>query len=196
MLTSRFEDALLLASDLHRQQKRRTTQVPYMAHLMGVSALALEATAYHEPNDREAIAIGALLHDAIEDQGDKVSLAEIESRFGPFVAQIVSECTDTDVVPKPPWKARKEKYIADIKNKARASQLVSTADKLHNARAILFDYQKIGMAVFDRFSVPAHEVVWYYQALCEAFEKSWPDNPLLKELRIAVNRIAASATGN
>ena len=75
---------------------------------------------------------------------------------------MVRHYTDSDIVPKPPWKARKQVYIDSVVTKAKASQLVSAADKLHNARAILFDHSRLGVAVFDRFSVEAAEVVWYY----------------------------------
>ena len=57
-LTKRFTDALALAANIHRLQARKGTQVPYMAHILGVAAIALE----HGANEEEAI--GAILHDA------------------------------------------------------------------------------------------------------------------------------------
>ena len=199
MLTSRFEDALQLASDLHRRQKRRTTQVPYMAHLMGVSALALEATAYHEPIDREAIAIGALLHDAIEDQGDKITLADIRERFGEHVHNIVLGCTDD--IPDPDrkkrttWRERKERFVASIGNKHRDVQLVCCADKLYNSRAIMIDYRKIGEQIWDRFSAEKSQTLWYYESLQQAFESSWNDNPLLPEFSTEVVAMRVAVHG-
>ena len=199
MLTSRFEEAIQLASDLHRQQKRRTTQVPYLAHLMGVSALALEATAYHEPRNREDIAIGALLHDAIEDQGDKITLDDIHNRFGRHVHDIVLGCTDE--VPDPnrvkrtTWRERKERFVAGIGDKHRDVQLVCCADKLYNSRAIMIDYRKIGDEIWDRFSAQKTETLWYYESLASAFAASWQDNPLLAEFTAEVASMRRAVNG-
>ncbi len=190
MLTHRFEEAIQLASELHRRQKRRTTQVPYLAHLMGVSALALEATAYHEPRNREDIAIGALLHDAIEDQGDQITLAEVRARFGDHVHDIVLGCTDE--VPDPhrskrtSWRERKERFIATIGKKHRDVQLVCCADKLYNSRAIMIDYRKLGDKIWDRFTADKSQTLWYYESLVQAFETSWQANPLLSEFAAEV----------
>jgi len=190
MLTHRFEEAIQLASELHRRQKRRTTQVPYLAHLMGVSALALEATAYHEPRNREDIAIGALLHDAIEDQGDQITLAEVRARFGDHVHDIVLGCTDE--VPDPhrskrtSWREHKERFIATIGKKHRDVQLVCCADKLYNSRAIMIDYRKLGDKIWDRFTADKSQTLWYYESLVQAFETSWQANPLLSEFAAEV----------
>lgn len=186
----RFESALTLTAELHRDHIRKGSGIPYLTHLMGVASIAMEASIYCSVGSTIDIGIGALLHDAIEDQGDKISLDEIEALFGRLPAEIVRECTDTDMNPKPPWRARKEKYIADIAAKARASQLVSAADKLHNSRAIVLDHYQIGPLVFERFSVPSCEVIWYYEALYSAFENAWVDNPLLPELRLSVARLS------
>ena len=120
-LTERFTRALTLACDLHRTQARKGTQIPYVAHLLGVASIALE----HGAAEDEAIA--AVLHDAVEDQGGAPTLARIRSEFGEAVAEIVDGCTDTDVEPKPPWRARKEAYIAKIATKSASTRLVSAA---------------------------------------------------------------------
>src|SRR3954462_8564747 len=90
-LTERFDEALLYASRHHRQQLRKGSRVPYMTHLMSVSALAME----HGGSEDQAIA--ALLHDAVEDAptgtGGTV-LAVIRSGFGAVVAAIVRACAD------------------------------------------------------------------------------------------------------
>src|SRR5215210_4366217 len=101
MLTSRFQDALVYAAQLHAQQVRKGTNIPYLAHLLGVCTLVLEYG-----GDEDA-AIAALLHDAVEDQGGAATRAIIAARFGERVAHIVDGCTDTDQTPKPPWRARK-----------------------------------------------------------------------------------------
>lgn len=163
MLTKRFDDALAYASCLHRDQRRKGTNIPYVSHLLGTAAIALENGA----NEDQAIA--ALLHDAVEDQGGPVRLADIRARFGKDVGDIVDHCTDTDIEPKPPWRARKEAYIASLASKPLASLEVSLADKTHNASAIVADLAAHGDALWARFSGGRDGSLWYYQALVVAF---------------------------
>ena len=126
---------------LHANQVRKGTTVPYTAHLLGVAALVID----HGGDEDQAMA--ALLHDAIEDQGrGGRTRAEIEAKFGARVARIVEGCTDADTIPKPPWRERKEAYLAHLGHAPIEVRRVAAADKLHNARAILVDYRHIGKA--------------------------------------------------
>jgi (p)ppGpp synthase/HD superfamily hydrolase len=106
------------------------------------------------------------------------------------VAAIVADCTDAWTEPKPPWRERKEAYVAAIARKPAASLLVSLADKIHNARAILADRAVIGDAVWDRFSEPRREVLWYYRALSDAFLAALP-GPAANELARLVTAMEA-----
>src|SRR4051794_14565870 len=133
--SSRFEDALVYATRLHAQQVRKGSGVPYIAHLLAVTAIAMEYGA------DEDTAIAALLHDAVEDQGGAATREAIRRRFGERVVAIVDGCTDTEVTPKPPWRARKDAYVAHVLVAPPDVRLVSAADKLHNARSILADYR-------------------------------------------------------
>lgn len=135
---------------------------------MSVSALVIE----HGGNEDQAI--GALLHDAAEDQGGRETLDVIKERFGDAVAEIISDCTDAWTEPKPEWRARKEAYIAKLPNKPLRSLLVSLADKTHNAEAILFDYQVLGEALWPRFTGGADGTRWYYTTLSDVFSKVMP----------------------
>ena len=162
-LGPRFEQALVLAARLHREQKRKQTAIPYVSHLLAVAGLALE----HGATEDEAIA--ALLHDAVEDQGGAATRELIRNRFGDAVADIVSGCSDAEGPPKPPWRARKEAYLAHLAEASPSVRLVSLADKLHNARCILADYRVCGEAVWQRFSGGREGTLWYYRALVEAF---------------------------
>ena len=175
MLGTRFDDALVFASDLHRHQTRKGTDIPYVSHLMSVCALVLE----HGGSEDQAIA--ALLHDAAEDQGGVQTLAVIRRRFGGGVADIVADCTDTWTEPKPPWRARKEAYLAGLPKKQPDSLLVSLADKTHNARAILNDFRVLGDGVWIRFSGGADGVSWYYRSLAAFYLTALP-GPLALEL--------------
>lgn len=182
----RFAEALLLASELHRSQTRKATRIPYIGHLLIVAGLVIEAG-----GDEDTV-IGALLHDAVEDAGGAKTLAEIRARFGDRVADIVDACSDTDEDPKPPWRERKEKYIAGIPHKSREARLVSLADKVHNAQAILRDHQLMGDAVWQRFSGRKEGTLWYYRALSDAF-RAEGDVSLCRALDAAVSELEKSA---
>ena len=162
MLTRRFEEALLYATRLHSDQTRKGSSIPYFSHLIAVAALTLE----YGGGEDEAIA--ALLHDAVEDQGGAVTRAEILRRFGPRVTAIVDGCSDTDQHPKPPWRARKEAYVAHIRTAPHPVRLVSACDKLHNARSLVKDYRTHGESLWDRFNGGRDGTLWYYRTLVEA----------------------------
>jgi (p)ppGpp synthase/HD superfamily hydrolase len=181
-LGARFEQALPYAAHLHRDQVRKGTDVPYVSHLLAVAGIVLE----HGGNEDEAIA--ALLHDAVEDQGGAPTLQTIRLRFGDTVAAIVEGCTDTDEMPKPPWRPRKEAYIAHVASASPSVRLVSAADKLHNARTILADYRRYGDAVWDRFSGGKDGTLWYYRTLVEAF-RGHGVTPLVEELERMVGEL-------
>jgi (p)ppGpp synthase/HD superfamily hydrolase len=158
-LGDRFSEALVYAAAVHGGQARKGSGVPYLAHLLGVASIVLD----YGGSEDEAIA--ALLHDAVEDQGGAPRLAEIRERFGEAVAGIVEGCTDTDVTPKPPWRARKEAYLAHLPGAPPSVLLVSAADKLHNARTILLDSRTVGAGVFERFKGGRDGTLWYYRSL-------------------------------
>jgi (p)ppGpp synthase/HD superfamily hydrolase len=164
LVTPRFRQALDYASVLHAFQPRKGTAIPYVSHLLAVCGLVLE-----DGGDEDE-AIAALLHDAVEDQGGKPVLEEIRRRFGGRVAGIVAECTDTDEVPKPPWRKRKEDYITRLHEASPEALRVSCADKLHNLRSVLADYRKVGERVFDRFSASRDETLWYYRSVLGVYE--------------------------
>jgi (p)ppGpp synthase/HD superfamily hydrolase len=181
-LTQRFIEAFEYASRLHATQVRKGTDTPYVSHLMRVAGIVLD---YGGTEDE---AIAALLHDAVEDQGGAPVLEVIRRRFGDTVANIVDECTDADVTPKPPWRTRKEAYIAQITHKSASGRKVSAADKLDNARAILSDYQEHGEALWSRFKGRKEGTLWYYRALVTAYQ-SVEDSPLIRELDRAVTAL-------
>jgi len=180
ILNEKFEQALQFACEVHRHQKRKGTEVPYVTHLMTVSALVGE----HGGDEEQMTA--ALLHDAMEDQG--VTYRQIEQRFGKRVAEIVEACTDSIEQPKPPWRQRKERYLAHLVQASADAKLVSVADKVHNARSILTDLRIHGPAVWDRFTADRESILWYYQSLIKAFRQNW-QHPLIDELERSVREI-------
>jgi GTP pyrophosphokinase len=179
ILNERFEQALVYAARLHANQRRKSSDAPYLAHLMAVAALVLE----HGANEDEAIA--ALLHDAVEDQGGASTRAEIARRFGERVASIVDGCTDTDQQPKPPWRARKEAYLAHLADAKDSVRLISAADKLHNVRDLTAALRSQGEAVWQHFRGGRAGTLWYYRAVLETLRTRGPQT-LVEELGRAI----------
>ena len=185
--SSRFVKALGYVAKLHGRQIRKRTQRPYIGHLLSVTATVIEY------GGDEEMAIAALLHDAVEDQGGARRLREIRRKFGKRVAHIVDGCTDTDQQPKPPWLERKRAYVARVGREGADVRLVSAADKLSNARETLHDFRMHGEEVFERFTGKKSGTLWYYRALVEAFRCAG-SNPLVEELDRVVTELE-SLTG-
>ncbi len=174
--------AFLFGAEKHTGQARKASSVPYIAHLMGVASLVLEA------GGDEDLTIAALLHDVVEDCGGVPMLKEIRRRFGSRVAKIVDGCTDAYTLPKPPWRERKETYIRYLRNADEDTRMVSAADKLNNVRSILNDYREVGEFVWSRFSGGRDGTLWYYRTLLDEFLRSKP-NRITRELELAVNEL-------
>jgi (p)ppGpp synthase/HD superfamily hydrolase len=188
VLTERFEKALVYATRLHRDQKRKGSGVPFVSHLLAVCELTLE----YGGGEDEAIA--ALLHDAVEDQGGEVARTDILREFGPVVTEIVDGATDADEWPKPPWRPRKEAYIESLRHASRSVRLVVACDKLHNARSMVMDYRIFGEALWSRFSGRREGSLWYYRAMVDVF-RAGAGSPVVDELDRVVTeleRLAAS----
>jgi GTP pyrophosphokinase len=170
LTTARFEAALVYAHQVHQNQRRKGTGIPYIAHILGVAALALEYGA----NEDEAI--GALLHDAAEDGGGEATLAEIRARFGDAVADIVLGCSDSlveDPEEKLPWRERKKNYLAHLEKASTPVLLVSAADKLHNVRSIMRDYREHGEEIWDRFQGRRDGTLWYYETVADTLMRRY-----------------------
>lgn len=178
-LTDRFSSAVTLALDLHRTQKRKLSGTPFAAHLLRVAGTVLEHGA------DEDTAIAAVLHDAIEDQGGPKAREVICDRFGRRVADIVDECSDTDETPKPPWRERKERYLAHLAEASHSARLISAADKLDNVRSLLSSYRQAGDAVWEHFRGGKDGTLWYFRAVCRILRQTGPQS-LTDELSRAV----------
>jgi len=184
----KFEDALVYAARLHRDQTRKGSGIPYVNHLLAVAAIV------GENGGMEEEVISALLHDAPEDHGDRARLEEIRERFGDEVAEIVAGCTDTYEDPKPAWRPRKEAYVEHVTTAPASVRLVSAADKLHNARSILADLRVLGDELWGRFTGGKEGTLWYYRALADAYAAAG-DNAIVEELERVVRKIESLAGG-
>jgi (p)ppGpp synthase/HD superfamily hydrolase len=179
-LTERFDHAVGYANRIHANQMRKGTGIPYMTHLLGVASLDMENGAESEDE-----VIGALLHDAAEDQGGQPRLDDIREQFGDVVAHIVLSCTDSLAQEKPPWRERKGAYVAHVRERVASGEdepalRVSLADKLYNTRSILADVRESGEVVFERFTGKRDGTLWYYAGLVNAF-RGFP-NRMVDEL--------------
>jgi (p)ppGpp synthase/HD superfamily hydrolase len=184
----RYTDALGWAAELHRHQSRKGKPVPYLSHLMAVSAMVWE-----DGGDEDQ-AIAALLHDAIEDAG--ISSAQITARFGERVAAIVSDCTDTDGVVEPgaekePWLLRKTRYIASLEHKPDASLLVTAADKAHNAGDMVLDARR-DPSMWSKFNAGLEGSAWYLLRMHQQLNRRLSGSRSVERLGEAVSEVLAS----
>jgi (p)ppGpp synthase/HD superfamily hydrolase len=191
-VTPKFNEAYLLAYELHQNQTRKRWPAPYISHCMGVSAIVME---YHG-NENQAIA--AFLHDTLEDQWRPNLDHEIKDRFGIDVLMIVRNCTDWypgefsiyDSPTKPEWKERKTNFINSIPCFTEGSWIVIAADKLYNARSILKDFRTLGPDIWLETSGGKEGVAWYYSSILNKFREIglalWP---IVQELSRTVEEL-------
>lgn len=181
LYTPRLDDALSFAADAFRYRERKGSGVPYLTHLLQVMVHVAE----HGGDEDQMVA--ALLHDYLE---DVVGASEtlLRERFGERVAAIVLALSDSTVQPKPPWLERKRAFIARATLMSPDAKLVCAADKLHNARSILFDHERIGDEVFDRFTASKEQTLWYYDSMYRALATGW-NHRLLGALDDAVRTL-------
>jgi (p)ppGpp synthase/HD superfamily hydrolase len=185
---SRLIDSLQVAATLHALQQRKGSEIPYLSHLLGTCSIALEYGA----DEDEAIA--ALLHDTIEDVEPVEEARAAVAGFGERVLHIVEGCTDSDIHPKPPWRARKEAYVAHLREADASVLLVSAADKLHNARSVVADLRLYGAATWDRFTGGRDGTLWYYRAVVDAFRANPAHHPdLVDEVDRSVSQMESLA---
>ena len=188
-LGPRFLRAFQFAAENHAGQTRKASTIPYIAHLMGVASLVLEA------GGDEDLAIAALLHDVVEDCGGIPMLKEVRRRFGKRVADIVDGCTDAYEIPKPPWRERKDSYLRRLKKENADTRLVSAADKLNNVRSILSDYRTVGESVWSRFNGGRKGTLWYYRTLRDEFLRH-KINRISRDFDLAVKELESLTARN
>ncbi len=185
-LSTRFETALVYATQLHANQVRKGSGVPYISHLLSVAALVLE-----DGGDEDE-AIAALLHDAIEDQGGAKTREEIRQRFGEKVVSIVDGCTEDETLPKPPWKERKLNYLEKMRLASSEIRRVALADKLHNARSIVADWEREGEKVWQRFKGGKEGTLWFYRSFLEIYQQK-VSNSFTQELARLISRLEVTS---
>ncbi len=189
--TELIQEAFKVASDKHKCQVKKGTSIPYISHLLAVSALVIE----HGGTEVQASA--ALLHDVLEDT-DVIESKLVES-LGLPVTDIVIACSDTQTKPKPPWRERKEKYLKHLlemiaEPKVNPAILVALADKVHNAETtsdMVLHKGKTAKEIYDdpNFNAKVDEQQWWYESLVAEFRKSNVAPGLVDRLDRAVKAI-------
>jgi (p)ppGpp synthase/HD superfamily hydrolase len=183
-LTDRFQKAMAYATELHKDQTRKSTAITYICHPFGVASLVLEA------GGDEDQAIAALLHDIPEDCGGEPRLKEILEMFGSRVEKIVRGCSDSlveDPEEKAPWKERKEVHINHLYEADLDTLTVTAADKAHNARSIATDLQNQGPSLWNRFNANRENIIWYYESVYAVLQAKGVSVALLTPLRSAID---------
>lgn len=192
LLRSRFDGALAAAAAWHRYQVRKGTTVPYISHLLAVTAIVLEQ------GGTEDEAVAALLHDAVEDTGGLPRLEQIRVLFGDTAAGLVEALSDSTSTVREVdqdrrgWRARKEAYLAHLEGASRPVRLIAAADKLHNCRSLITDLQRVGQSVWGRFNAGRDDQLWFYRKFVDAL-RSKDDLPIFAELAAAVTTLEALA---
>lgn len=196
-LTFRFVQAVDYARHLHIET-RKGSDIPYMAHLLGVASLVMGENGHADIPVTEDMVIAALLHDAVEDHGGAPRLRDIEHNFGSEVARLVEGLTDSlaeDPHDKSPWEWRKQAYVDRLAREPLDVQLISAADKLYNARTILDDYRLIEAEVWKRFKRGRKEQLWYYKELLRVF-RLHPANRIVEEFARVVEELERITAGD
>jgi len=189
-LTTRFTSAVDYARHVHIE-RRKGTEVPYMAHLLGVASLVMGEAGHAGIPVTEEMIIAAILHDAAEDHGGLARLMDIEQNFGSNVARMVEGLSDSlteDPNKKQSWLERKQNYIQRLKAEPADVRLISVADKLYNARAILEDYREVGPRIWERFKRGRQDQIWYFDELLTVY-KSTDTWRIVEELERVVNEL-------
>jgi (p)ppGpp synthase/HD superfamily hydrolase len=190
LLSERFTRAVEYARTLHIE-RRKGTEIPYMAHLLGVASLVMGESGRVDFPVTEDMVIAALLHDAVEDHGGEPRLNDVAFNFGANVARMVKGLSDTlavDSTNKEPWEERKKKYLDQLPHETPDVQLISAADKLYNAQSMLTDYRRIGDEIWGRFKRKSKHQLWYFNELLKVFRKSGT-NEIVDELERVVREL-------
>jgi (p)ppGpp synthase/HD superfamily hydrolase len=190
ILTERFSRAVDYARVLHTEF-RKGTKIPYMAHLLGVASLVMGEAGGAIPITEDMV-IAAILHDTAEDHGGQRTLDDVEEKFGANVARMVEGLSDTlaeDHDKKEGWEPRKNAYLARLRTEPEDVLVISAADKLYNAKAILDDLKEIGPAVWERFKRGPKEQLWYFHSLLKVFQTRL-NSRTVSELKRVVDEIS------
>ena len=185
----RYDAALALAARAHRDQLRKGTDLPYIAHPVHVSIILMRH------GFGEDLAIAGLLHDVVEDTD--ISLPTIAAEFGDDVAHLVERVSETKSADgvELPWEQRKAEKLAHLQSAGPDVAALKAADAIHNARTIAADLRRVGPEVWARFKRGREQTLGYYHAILDSVRAKLEGHPIVAELEDAVADLARAAGG-
>jgi (p)ppGpp synthase/HD superfamily hydrolase len=157
MISPLIDRAVGFAVQAHAGQQRKSGDMPYIAHLVGVAMILLEMGC------PATIVAAGLLHDVVEDTS--ATLHQLQTEFGSDVAAIVAGCTEPSGLT---WEERKLNAIARFRDASLPVKLVVAADKYHNLYHMQRNREKVGENVWQRFSRGSGQQAWYYRSVVES----------------------------
>ncbi len=171
--SEKLHHAIRFSAEAHKNQLRKVSGLSYIIHPLAVALILSYVT------DDEDILIAGILHDTVEDTD--LTINEIRTEFGENVARMVNDVTEQDR--SLPWAERKQIALDHIKKMQHDSQLVKTADVLQNLSDHIYDHQKLGDQLFNKFGAPKEKQLERYQKIIDELENVWSGNPLLPVLK-------------
>lgn len=185
--SARYDTALTFAARAHRDQVRKGTDIPYIAHPVHVSILLIRH------GFDEDLAIAGLLHDVVEDCG--ITLDTIAAEFGERVARLVGAVSEEKMADgaELPWEQRKQAKLAHLRTGGPDVAALKAADAIHNARAISADLSLVGVSLWDRFKRGPEQTLWYYREILDGVRPWLGDHPIMVELAAAVEELGRGA---
>ena len=142
----------------------------------------------------EDVVIAGLLHDIVEDQD--VTLAEIETDFGPSVAEMVAALTEQKQAAgvDRPWVARKRELLNQLRQASLGAVAVKAADTLHSTRSLTSDLHREGASIWSNFSRGPGPSLWYCQSVAAIVRARLGAHPVADELDAAVQGLERAIT--
>jgi (p)ppGpp synthase/HD superfamily hydrolase len=185
MYSNKLQHAISFAIKVHQldqNQTRKGKNDPYITHPLSIAIILAKVGA----NDDTIIA--GILHDTIEDstENNKVTKEQITKLFGTYVARMVNDVTEQDK--SLPWAVRKQRALEHIPQMGKDSQLVKSADVLHNLTSLINDYEEQGDQMFNKFKAPKSAQLQRYKKLITVFKINWSDNPLMNDLETVLKK--------
>ncbi len=183
MYQTKLDRALVVSATVHVRQVRKGANIPYIVHPVSVMLIASQVT------DDEDTLCACLLHDVLED-GDPNFYGEAQMRrdFGPKVTATVKAVSKNEAIPG--WRARNDDYLQTLRDSDNpAAYIVCAADKIHNLKSVLYDFDQLGDDLWSRFNAGKDQQKWWYRAALTLLEDKLPDNQLVTELAGLVARL-------
>ncbi|MCX7950782.1 MAG: HD domain-containing protein [Clostridiales bacterium] len=168
--------ALKIAWDVHKDQRRKGSNAPYIIHPIEVAVILTENGA-----DDDLVTAG-LLHDTLEDivTGRQELFKLIKSNFSDRVLNIIIAVSEHEKISinraltrsekMSTWRSRKIEAINKLKSASLDVKMVSCADKLSNIRSMVEDYKTLNDKLWFMFNAGYDEQKWYYTEVLKALD--------------------------